>query len=234
MSPGSAGPAGDRFAKRTQLPDFQTKVFFCQSDTPLDPDGIDLARATSIMAPGRTLRGPPDLGRVMEGGIRTRFTTEVMMADRDVLRVGDLAPEFELPSSTGETVRLSDFRGKSEVVLFFYPKDHSLGCTMEACTFRDSHEAFREVGAEVIGISSDSTDSHRRFADRLRLPFVLLSDSEGSVRAQYGVPRTLGLLPGRVTYLIDREGIVRHIFSSQLQPWRHVTAALEVLDELRR
>ena len=130
-------------------------------------------------------------------------------------------------------MRLSDFRGKAEVVLFFYPKDNTPGCTMEACTFRDSHEAFREAGAEVIGISSDSADSHRRFAERYRLPFVLLSDAGGSVRARYGVSRTLGLFPGRVTYLIDRDGIVRHIFSSQFQPWRHVPEALRILEGLR-
>jgi thioredoxin-dependent peroxiredoxin len=155
------------------------------------------------------------------------------MADSASTHVGDAAPDFELPSAIGETVRLSDFRGRSEVVLFFYPKDHSPACTVEACTFRDSHEAFREAGAEVIGISSDSSDSHRQFAERFRLPFVLLADTDGAVRARYGVPRTLGLLPGRVTYLIDRDGIIRHIFSSQFQPWRHVTAALEVLKRLR-
>jgi thioredoxin-dependent peroxiredoxin len=155
------------------------------------------------------------------------------MAEPVALRIGDPAPDFELPSMTGEPVRLSDFRGKSEVVLFFYPKDNTPGCTVEACTFRDSYEAFREAGAEVIGISSDSADSHRRFAERFHLPFVLLSDADGALRARYGVPRTLGLFPGRVTYLIDRHGIVRHIFSSQLQPRRHVAEALEVLKRLR-
>ncbi len=154
------------------------------------------------------------------------------MADRDALRVGEPAPDFSLPSSTGELVRLSDFRGKSAVVLFFYPKDNSPACTMEACSFRDSHEAFREAGAEVIGISSDSETSHRGFAGRFRLPYVLLSDRDGAVRARYGVPRTFGLFPGRVSYLIDREGIVRHIFASQFQPWRHVAEALAVLKTL--
>ena len=155
------------------------------------------------------------------------------MADGVALRVGDPAPDFELPSSTGETVQLSDYQGRSEVVIFFYPKDHSPACTVEACTFRDSYEAFREAGAEVIGISSDPADSHRRFAERFHLPFVLLSDADGTLRSRYGVPRTLGLFPGRVTYLIDRDGIVRHIFSSQLQPRRHVAEALEVLKRLR-
>ncbi len=155
------------------------------------------------------------------------------MADREALRVGDPAPDFEVPSSTGETVRLSDYRGKSEVVLFFYPKDNTPGCTVEACSFRDSYEAFREAGAEVIGVSSDSADSHQRFADRFRLPFVLLSDSDGSLRSRFGVPRTLGVFPGRVTYVIDRDGIVRHIFSSQIQPKRHVAEAIEVLKRLK-
>jgi peroxiredoxin Q/BCP len=156
------------------------------------------------------------------------------MADRHALRVGDPAPDFELPSSTREMVRLSDYRGKSDVVVFFYPKANSPVCSVEACSFRDSYEAFREAGAEVIGISSDPADSHRRFADRFRLPFVLLSDADGAVRGRFGVPRTLGLLPGRVTYLIDRDGIIRHIFSSQFQPQRHVADALGVLVRLAR
>ena len=154
------------------------------------------------------------------------------MAEREPVRVGDPAPDFSLPSSTGEPVRLSDFRGKSAVVLFFYPKDNSPACTMEACSFRDSHEAFRNAGAEVIGISSDSAKTHNGFAERFRLPYLLLADTEGAVRTQYGVAKTFGLFPGRVTYLIDREGIVRDIFSSQFQPWRHVTQALEVLKTL--
>ena len=114
------------------------------------------------------------------GGIPT--PAEVMMADREALGVGEPAPDFALPSATGETVRLSDFRGKAEVVLFFYPKDNSPACTLEACSFRDSHEAFREAGAEVIGISADPADSHRRFSERFRLPFVLLTDVDGAVR----------------------------------------------------
>jgi peroxiredoxin Q/BCP len=149
------------------------------------------------------------------------------------VRVGEPAPDFTLESSAGEPVRLSDFRATSEVVLFFYPKDSTPGCTVEACSFRDSHEAFREAGAEVIGISSDSGPSHRRFADRHGLPFLLLSDHDGAVRARYGVPKTFGLLPGRVTFVIDRQGIVRHVFSSQFRPSRHVEEALGVLRTLR-
>jgi peroxiredoxin Q/BCP len=155
------------------------------------------------------------------------------MAASAGVHVGDPAPDFTLPSAKGEPVHLGDFRGVSEVVLFFYPKDNSPACTAEACSFRDSYEAFREAGAEVIGVSADSEASHRKFSDRNRLPYRLLSDADGSLRTLYGVPKTLGFIPGRVTYLIDKQGIVRHIFSSQLQPTRHVEEALRVLKEIR-
>jgi peroxiredoxin Q/BCP len=154
------------------------------------------------------------------------------MAAHQAVGVGDMAPDFTLPASTGKMVSLSDFREKSEVVLFFYPKDNTPACTAEACAFRDSHEVFKEADAEVIGISSDSEVSHRLFAMRLSLPFQLLTDSKGEVRARYGVARTLGLFPGRVTYLIDRAGVVRHVFSSQLQTSRHVQEMLAILRTL--
>ena len=118
--------------------------------------------------------------------------------------VGDAAPDFTLANASGETVSLSDFRGRAEVVLYFYPRDNTAVCSAEACSFRDSFQDFRDAGAEVIGVSADSADSHRRFAERLRLPFILLSDPDGSVRARYGVPKTFGLIPGRTTYL-DRQ-----------------------------
>ena len=143
------------------------------------------------------------------------------------------APEFTLPKANGEFVKLSDFQGRAEVVLFFYPKDNTPVCTAEACSFRDSYASFRDAGAEVIGISSDSAESHERFAARLGLPFVLLSDKGGAVRERYGVGKTLGIFPGRSTFLIDRGGIIRHVFSSQFLPTKHVTEALAVLKSLR-
>jgi peroxiredoxin Q/BCP len=150
----------------------------------------------------------------------------------DGVRVGDAAPDFSLPAADGTLVSLSGFRGKSEVVLYFYPKDNSPICAAEACSFRDSYEAFREAGVDVIGVSADSVGSHRKFADRHRLPFHLVSDADGALRGRYGVPRTFGLVPGRVTYVIDREGTIRHIFSSQFQPAKHVDEALRVLKRL--
>lgn len=146
---------------------------------------------------------------------------------------GETAPEFTLPAADGKMVSLADFRGQNEVVLFFYPRDDTPGCTREACSFRDSFEAFRDAGAQVIGISSDSGSSHRQFAERFRLPFLLLSDQDGSVRARYGIAKTLGLLPGRVTFLIDRQGIVRFVYSSQFRPAHHVAQVLDALTELR-
>jgi peroxiredoxin Q/BCP len=148
------------------------------------------------------------------------------------IQVGDEAPDFTLPSQAGEQVRLSDRLGERIVVLYFYPKDETAGCTKEACAFRDSYEVFAEAGAEVIGVSSDSVDKHAAFAGHHELPFTLLSDKGGQVRKSYAVPATLGLLPGRVTYVIDRAGTVRHVFSSQMNIGRHVNDALDVVQKL--
>ena len=143
--------------------------------------------------------------------------------------VGDPAPEFSLPDQTGKAVSLKDLTARTEVVLYFYPKDNTPGCTAEAGAFRDSYEAFRELGAEVIGVSSDTVGSHRDFASKCGLPFTILSDQGGRVRKLYGVPSTLGLLPGRVTYIIDKKGVIRHVFSSQMNPTKHVEDAMKVL-----
>ncbi len=148
------------------------------------------------------------------------------------VQVGDQAPDFTLPALSGKTVSLGEFLGKKDIVLYFYPKDNTSGCIAEACAFRDSYEVFADAGAEVIGISSDSATTHQQFAARYKLPFILLSDKGGAVRRRYGVPSSFGLIPGRVTYIIDKQGIVRHIFSSQLNPTQHITEALKVLQLL--
>ncbi len=148
------------------------------------------------------------------------------------VRVGDLAPDFTLLDQTGTPVRLRDLLGKTTVVLYFYPKDQTPGCTIEARAFRDNYARFAEAGAEVVGISSDSVASHRRFAAKESLPFLLLSDRGGAVREQYGVEKTLGILPGRVTFVIDTAGVVRHVYSSQLRATQHTQEALEVVDTL--
>ena len=147
----------------------------------------------------------------------------------DRVDVGSKAPDFTLRSQSGANVSLRDFLGRSPIVLFFYPKDDTPGCTKQACAFRDDYGQFGAVNAEVFGISSDSVGSHKSFAENNELPFALLSDEGGKVRQLYGVPKTLGLMPGRVTYVIDKEGVVRRIFSSQLAVSRHVEEALAAL-----
>ncbi|WPB81266.1 peroxiredoxin [Archangium violaceum] len=149
------------------------------------------------------------------------------------IKTGDQAPDFSLPKQDGVPVQLKDLLQKATVVLYFYPKDDTPGCTKEACSFRDSYEAFKDAGAEVVGISSQSAASHEAFAAKYRLPFTLLADEGGKVRRQYGVPSTLGLLPGRVTYVIDRKGVVRHVFNSQINATRHVTEALGIVKQLQ-
>jgi len=148
------------------------------------------------------------------------------------LSAGETAPDFALTDQRGQTVRLSDFRGKKNVVVYFYPKDDTPGCTKESCSFRDQYTAFTDAGAEVLGISSDNEKSHKAFAEKYNLPFPLLSDTGGSVRKAYKVPKSLGLLPGRVTFVVDKQGVVRHAFNSQLNATKHVSEALTVLNIL--
>lgn len=124
---------------------------------------------------------------------------------------------------------MADFRGRKWVVLYFYPKDETVGCTAEACAFRDSYSVFQGTRAEVLGISADSIESHRRFAARNRLPFPLLSDKGNKIRQLYGVQPTYGLIAGRVTFIIDPEGKIRHIFDSQFNPAAHIPESLRAI-----
>lgn len=149
------------------------------------------------------------------------------------LRVGSTAPDFELSSQSGEMVRLSNLVTDHAVVLFFYPKDDTPGCTAEACAFRDHYDVFQEAGAEVVGVSADDVKSHRAFADRHGLAFRILSDPGGRVRKLYGVRDTVPfLIPGRETFVIDRDRVIQHHFSSQLRAAAHVDEALEVVRRL--
>lgn len=150
-----------------------------------------------------------------------------------MLTTGKKAPEFRLKKSNGDEFSLSDLIGKRSVVLYFYPKDFTPGCTKEACSFRDAYEVFQEAGAEVIGVSTDSIESHQKFATKKELPFTLLSDPGGKVHKLYDVSPTLfGLLPGRVTYVIDKHGVIKNAFQSQLNINRHVNEALKVVQSL--
>jgi thioredoxin-dependent peroxiredoxin len=148
------------------------------------------------------------------------------------LAVGDKAPSFTLPKANGESFSLAEALGRRTVVLFFYPKDNTPGCTVEACTFRDQYDAFAEAGADVVGISADSAESHTEFASKHKLPMTLLTDAGGKVRGLYGVKATLGFMPGRATFVIDRSGTIAHVFVSQLRVKTHVEQALAVVKGL--
>ena len=150
------------------------------------------------------------------------------------LEPGTPAPNFSLPDQKGHTVRLSDLLERGPVVLYFYPKDNTKGCTAEACAFRDSYVVFQDAGAEVVGISTDNEASHEAFAAQHELPFVLLSDAGGAVRKAYGATALFGLMTGRVTYIIDAAGTVRHVFNSMFNATRHVDEALEVVRKLQQ
>lgn len=149
------------------------------------------------------------------------------------IKIGSKAPLFSLPDQSGQIVNLSEFIGKKNIVVFFYPKDDTPGCTKEACSFRDHYDQFTGANAEVLGISSDSVQSHSGFADRYQLPFKILSDVNGETRILYDVPKSfIGLFPGRVTYIIDKNGVIRHIFNSQLNSEKHISEALRILKQL--
>jgi peroxiredoxin Q/BCP len=151
--------------------------------------------------------------------------------DGGPVEVGDAAPDFRLPDQNGNEVSLKNYLGEKVVVLYFYPKDNTSVCTKQACYFRDSYEQFKEAGAEVIGVSSDSIESHKSFAAEHELPFILLSDEGGKLRELYGVPSKL-FLPGRVTYVIDRKGTVRHVFSSMMNAQSHIEEAMRIVKSL--
>lgn len=164
--------------------------------------------------------------------VSAKEETKVKETKSHSIKVGDKAPDFSLKSGSGNTVSLADFKGKKSVVLFFYPKDETSVCTKEACAFRDQFQVFKDLGAEVIGVSSDSQESHKGFAEHHKLPYTLLSDEGGDLRKTFGVPSTMGIIPGRVTYVINKDGVVKHVFNSQMEGEKHVTEAIATLKKL--
>lgn len=148
------------------------------------------------------------------------------------IEVGDRVPEVMLASHDGRTISLADFKGRQAVVLFFYPADNTPICTREACSFRDAYQDFVQAGAAVIGVSGDSESTHRAFAETQRLPYLLVADVDGSLQRAFGVPKSFGLLSGRVTYVIDRDGVVRHIFRAQFSGRKHMREALRIVHNL--
>ncbi|HKT21692.1 MAG TPA: peroxiredoxin [Nitrososphaerales archaeon] len=147
-------------------------------------------------------------------------------------RVGDRAPDFTLQGPDGKMVSLHDYAGSKNVVIYFYPKDFTAGCTAETKSFGANYDAILDLGAEILGISSDTSESHGNFALECGARFPLLADEGGKVRAAYGAKGSFGLVPGRVTFVIDKKGVVRHVFSSQIRPKQHITEAIEALKSI--
>ena len=143
-----------------------------------------------------------------------------------------MAPGFSLVSQDGRTISLQDYQGRKNVVLYFYPKDFTMGCTAETRTFGVNYDKLIEMGAEVIGVSSDTAESHKSFGEKCGVKFPLLSDRGGRVRNLYGVKTSFGFVPGRVTFIIDKAGVVRRVVSSQTNPGKHVSEAMQTLSSL--
>jgi peroxiredoxin Q/BCP len=154
--------------------------------------------------------------------------------EMDKIGVGSTIPSFSLKDQNGNVFDIGSVKGKKNLVIYFYPKDDSPGCTKEACSFRDQFDVFNEAGAAIIGISAQSVKSHLEFANKYRLNYTLLSDEGNIVRKLFSVPTNLfGLLPGRVTYIANKEGKVVFVFNSQIKAEMHVEEALRILKELK-
>ncbi len=150
------------------------------------------------------------------------------------VNVGDAIPQFSLPDQNNEVINIADKIGNNILVIYFYPKDDTPGCTAEACSFRDQYQDFTDAGAEVIGISFDSPSRHKKFAAKHRLPFTLLSDSKKQVLKAFGVPTLMfGMLPGRVTYVVDRQGVIQHVYNSNANATQHVQESLQIIKKLQ-
>ena len=162
----------------------------------------------------------------------TSYLTFSKINSMNEIKIGSTIPSFTLPDQNGELFDINTVLGKKNLVIYFYPKDDTPGCTAQACSFRDQFEVFTEADAVIIGISGQSVESHKEFALKHRLTFTLLSDEGNNIRKQFGVPTNfLGLLPGRVTYVADKTGKVIYIFNSQTQATKHVDEALRMLKQ---
>ena len=144
------------------------------------------------------------------------------------LKVGDTLPDFKAKDTNGNLFNSRDYIGKHSLVIYFYPKDDTPGCTTQACGFRDNYQEFKDLGAEVIGISSDTVQSHLKFKSKFNLPFILLSDNDKKLRRLFGVENDFLFIPGRQTYVIDHKGVIVMIFNS-MSSMIHIKKALQIL-----
>ena len=150
-----------------------------------------------------------------------------------MLKEGTQAPEFEAEMGDGTPFRLADYRGKKHVVLYFYPKDFTPGCTREACSFRDNYDEVEKYDAIIVGVSNDSGESHERFKEQHSLPFPLVPDPDKKLTSLYGIGSAfLGFAQARVTYVIDKEGTIRHAIRHDLDIGAHLTDVLRALESL--
>jgi peroxiredoxin Q/BCP len=147
------------------------------------------------------------------------------------LKVGDVAPDFSLQNEDGMPVSLKGYLGKKVVVLYFYPKDFTPGCTAEACSFRDNYKPYQDKGAVVIGVSLDNVESHKKFSKKYNLPFSVLSDNSKEVAKAYGVLGMGGFSSRRVTFIINKEGRITHIFP-KVDVKHHSEEVLKALSEI--
>ena len=148
---------------------------------------------------------------------------------------GDRAPEFEGTLAGGKQLRLRDFRGRRHVILYFFPKDFTPGCTREACSFRDRRAEVAGLDAEIVGVSLDTPEKHEAFAQKYQLPYPLVSDRSGAIATAFGVARLGGWLPTkRVTFVIDKQGVVQHVIQSEFSIDMHIDEALETLRRLQQ
>ena len=156
------------------------------------------------------------------------------MSQTSKLVIGDRIPDFILKDQNNTDFDIGDFRGQQILVIYFYPKDDTPGCTTEACSFRDEYEVFTDLNVKVIGISSDDVNSHKKFAEKYNLPFTLLADTKKKVRKLFGVPKSfLGMVPGRVTYIVNKKGNVVHIFNSMTDAKKHISESLSVIKNIK-
>lgn len=146
-----------------------------------------------------------------------------------MLKIGDTAPDFKLADEEGKLFVLHEELRKGPIVLYFYPRDFTAGCTAEACGFRDSYDSFASGGYQVVGVSSDNAERHRRFKDSNKLPFRLLTDADRSVARSFGIGKAFGIIPGRVTFVISGEGKIQQVFESLTNIRGHVASALETI-----
>lgn len=149
------------------------------------------------------------------------------------LKVGDRLPIFSSKDTNGNIFNSQNYIGKQALVIYFYPKDETKVCTQQACSFRDNYQEFKDLGAEVIGISADSVQSHFKFKSKFSLPFILLSDNDKKLRKLFGVENDFLIIPGRQTYVVDKNGLIVMIFNS-MSGTIHIEKALKSLKEMKK